>query len=135
MVMSTLVGPETAAELRKLREELERVAVDGDLTAADRAYLTSVAVRLEGLARSAQERADARNRPKTEPPTTKVVERHWTRKEAARLLKVHPNTLLNWHRAGLLVPKLDANGWRVYSTADIQRGMAILAHVPPEELP
>lgn len=120
-----------ADQLAELRDHLERVMVDAALTPADRSFLASVASRVDAMAGTLRHRATPRT--PTAPP--KLPERHWTRKEAALVLKVHPNTLLLWHEKGLLVPKVDAKGWRVYSPADIQRGMAILAHVPLDQLP
>lgn len=140
MVMSELVSQTPVQDeepnvlhLDEARRLVERVATDAALTRADRAALGQIAVRLGAVAGVLREAA--KPKPPTDAPTLKLPARVYTRKEAARLLKVHPNTLVNWEAAGTLVPKRDAKGWRVYTAAHLQRGLAILAHVPVDDLP
>ena len=58
-----------------------------------------------------------------------------TRKEAAKLVGCHPNSLLIWEEKGLLTPKRDWRGWRVYDRDDLARAMAVAAHLPLADLP
>ena len=44
---------------------------------------------------------------------------------AARLLKVHPQTLRYYERAGLIAPSRSKGNIRLYSVEDIQRAMQI----------
>jgi MerR family transcriptional regulator/heat shock protein HspR len=44
---------------------------------------------------------------------------------AARLLKVHPQTLRYYERAGLIAPSRSKGNIRLYSPEDIQRAMQI----------
>jgi MerR family transcriptional regulator/heat shock protein HspR len=46
---------------------------------------------------------------------------------AASLLRVHPQTLRNYERAGLIRPERSGGGQRLYSAADIQRLAQLLA--------
>jgi DNA-binding transcriptional MerR regulator len=41
--------------------------------------------------------------------------------EAARRVGVHPATLRRWHARGLISPRLDVNGTRVFTSADLGR--------------
>ena len=43
--------------------------------------------------------------------------------QAAKVLGVHPETLRNWHRQGLLEPYKTIGGHRRYSKAEIERLM------------
>jgi DNA-binding transcriptional MerR regulator len=38
---------------------------------------------------------------------------------AARLLQVHVNTIRNWCRKGVLHPRRDWRGWRVFKVGDL----------------
>ena len=75
-------------------------------------------------------------RPKVEPDhdTPRRPRPMLTRKEAARLAGVHPNSLLNWEAKGLLTPRRDWRGWRVYDRDDLARAMAVAAHLPLADL-
>lgn len=106
-----------------LRDAVEREL----LTPADRAWMTSTASRLQALADSL--RAKPEPTAQTTPTPLAKPERSLSRKEAAVVIGVHANSLLNWERRGLLKPRRDANGWRVYSRADLARAMAIAAKV------
>src|SRR5665811_1469345 len=105
--MSDLVAPETPAEaepiarLVDLARSLRAAAVDVPLTPAERAYLGSTAARLDAMA----ERLRAEAEPAPEP--VRRSETFYTRREAARVLKIAPNTLLNWEARGLLTPRRD----------------------------
>ena len=128
--MSDLVAPETPAEaeatarLVDLARSLRAAAVDVPLTPAERSYLGSTAARLDAMA--------DRLRAEAEPPPEPVrrPETFYTRSEAARVLKLAPNTLLNWEARGLLTPRRDYRGWRVYSRDDLARALALASHVP-----
>jgi len=41
--------------------------------------------------------------------------------EAAELLGVHPETLRNWHKRGLLKPFVTLGGHRRYAKADVEK--------------
>lgn len=124
------------ALLVQARESLERAALDAPLVPADRDWIVRAATRIGELVEAMQ--AASRPMPKTPPATVTpaaLPEAMATRKAAARRLGVSPNTLLNWEARGLLAPRRNASGWRVYGAAEIARGLAILRHVPPDELP
>jgi len=106
-----------------LRDAVEREL----LTPGDRAWITSTATRLEALAGAIR----AKPEPTADPAPAPLAkpERALSRKEAAAVVGVHPNTLLNLERRGLLKPRRDANGWRCYSRADLARAMAIAARL------
>ena len=113
--MSDLVAPETPAEaeatarLVDLARSLRAAAVDVPLTPAERSYLGSTAARLDAMA----DRLRAEAEPAPEP--VRRPETFYTRTEAAR---------------GLLTPRRDYRGWRVYSRDDLARALALASHVP-----
>ena len=120
-----------AAPLEEARRALERAALDAPLLQAERAYLSQVSTRLGAIA--------ARIREEEAPPVADALPRrpstrYYTRKEAARLLQVHPNTLLNWEERGLLVASRDWRGWRTYGRDELARAMAVAGHLPAEAL-
>ena len=128
-----VVPAETPATetLEAVAARLEAVAVDAALVQADRAYLTATASRLRALARSLASPPEATptaTEPE-EPPHR--PERTWTRREAARRAKVAPNTLINMEERGLLTPRRDERGWRVYTKADIDLARTHLRQRPP----
>jgi len=43
------------------------------------------------------------------------------RKRAAKVIGVHPLTLIRWEERGLVKPKRDYNGWRVYPLKEVLR--------------
>lgn len=116
-------APET---LEAVASRLEAVAVDAALVAADRAYLTATASRLRALAGSLASPPETVS-PSTEPEEPPHrPERTWSRREAARRAKVAPNTLLHMEERGLITPRRDARGWRVYTKADIDAARSLL---------
>lgn len=118
-----------ADALDEARGRLERVALDAPLTQAERAYLGSVATRLQGLARQLREGLPAplALEPEEAPrPPRRLL----TRKEAAAVIGCHPNSLINWESRGLLEAKRDYRGWRVYDREALARAMALAAHIP-----
>ena len=129
-----MVAPETpeaedpAMHLADAARSLRLAAMDAPLTTAERSYIGSTATRLEALV----ERLRAEDEPPAEP--TRRPETYYTRREAARVLKVAPNTLLNWEARGLLVPQRDYRGWRVYRREDLARALALASHVPVADL-
>lgn len=122
--------------LESARIALERAVLEEPLVAAERSYLSATASRLAAMVAELQGR-HATPRPKVEPdPDTPRRPRPMlTRKEAARLAGVHPNSLLNWEAKGLLTPRRDWRGWRVYDRDDLARAMAVAAHLPLADLP
>jgi len=120
-----------AASLEAAARLLEAAAMDAPVTPAERSYLGATAVRLAGM--SARLRAEPEPE-ETEPPPRRP-ERHYSRKEAAHLIGVAPNTLLNWEARGLLPVQRDWRGWRVYGREELARAMAMAAHLPLAELP
>jgi hypothetical protein len=134
--MADLAAPETpAAEadptggLQAVARSLRAAALDAPLTPGERAYLGSTATRLEAIADRIRAEAEA---PPAEP--VRRPETYYTRSEAARVLKLAPNTLLNWEARGLLVPQRDYRGWRVYGRDDLARALALASHVPVADL-
>jgi hypothetical protein len=133
--MADLAAPETpgaedpTARLADVARSLRSVVLDAPLTPGERSYLGSTATRLEAMAERLRAEAD-------EPPTEPVrrPETYYTRREAARVLKLAPNTLLNWEARGLLVPRRDYRGWRVYGRDDLARALALASHVPVADL-
>lgn len=119
-----------AAYLDEAAGRLRLAALQAPLTTAERSYLASTATRLDAMA----ERLRAEDEPDEPPVPVRRPERYYTRSEAARALKVAPNTLLNWETRGLLVPKRDARGWRVYGREDLARALALASHVPVADL-
>jgi DNA-binding transcriptional MerR regulator len=41
--------------------------------------------------------------------------------EVARRVGVHPSTLRRWHQRGVIQPRRDVNGMRIFSSEDIAR--------------
>ena len=111
---------------------IERAVMEGSFTRGERAYLGSTASRLRSMVGAMVDEAEAEE-PEPEEPLRRP-ERTWSRKEAAQLIRCHPNTLLNWESRGLLPIRRDWRGWRVYTRDDLARAMAIDAHLPPEEI-
>lgn len=114
-----------AGAARSLRTAL----ADAPLTQAERAYLASTATRLDAYSERLRSSGELEPEPALRRP-----EAYYTRTEAARLLKLAPNTLINWEQRGLLRPARDHRGWRVYSRDDLARALALAAHVPVDEL-
>jgi hypothetical protein len=112
---------ENVETLRDVAAHLEAVALEAALVQSDRAYLTATASRLRALAESlaAVEETAAAPSATGLDETLHRPERTWTRREAARRAKVAPNTLLHMEERGLLNPRRDERGWRVYTKADI----------------
>lgn len=123
-------GDVPAGLLESAARLLERAVLDEPVTHAERAYLGATAARL--LAMAARLRADPEPDPEAIPrrPT-----RNYTRSEAAKLIGVAPNTLLNWESRGLLPVARDWRGWRVYGREELARAMALAAHLPLAEEP
>ena len=130
-----MTDTDAAELLEEARGLLERVSVEGLLVQGERAYLLSTASRLSGMA--AQLRGDTRvsaPAPRREAEDVpKAPRRLYTRKEAAQLVGVHANTLLNWETRGLVQARRDARGWRVYGREELARAMALAAHLPLAE--
>lgn len=120
---------EPAAYLAAAARSLRSAALDAPLTPGERSYLGSTAARLDAMAERLRAEPD-------EPPAEPVRRpaTYYTRREAARVLKVAPNTLLNWEARGLLTPQRDYRGWRVYSRDDVARALALASHVPVADL-
>lgn len=115
--------------LEEARRLLERAVMEAPLTQAERSYLGATASRIGGLA--AQLRTGVPTAPSPEPEEPpKAPRRLYTRKEAAQLVGVHSNTLLNWEERGLLQARRDYRGWRVYGREELARAMALAAHIP-----
>lgn len=113
---------------------LERAVLDAPVTMAERSYLGATAVRLSGMATRLRAATDPETA--TEPaPTPRRPERHYSRKEAAALVGVVPNTLLNWEARGLLSVQRDWRGWRVYGREELALAMAMAVGRPLAELP
>ncbi len=110
--------------------------MDEDLVPAERAYLNATAKRLAAMVGELRGRDEKPAKPKPDPvqPPTRPT-RLLNRKEAASLVGCHPNSLLIWEEKGLLTPKRDWRGWRVYDRDDLARAMAVAAHLPLAELP
>jgi hypothetical protein len=130
-----MVGSETKPGdlLDATREALELAIVDELLLPAERTYLSATAKRLAVMVNELQGRHEMPTKPEPEPLARPV--RVYTRKEAAALISVHPNSLINWEQKGLLTPQRDWRGWRVYSREDLARAMALAAHLPLADLP
>lgn len=121
------------AILDEARATLERAYVDEPLAPAERAYLASTASRLAAMAAALRDGRPEAMRPAPEPEAEdapKPPRRLYSRKEAAELVQVHPNTLLNWEERGLLQTRRDHRGWRVYGREELARAMALAAHIP-----
>jgi DNA-binding transcriptional MerR regulator len=59
-----------------------------------------------------------------------------TIKQVAAQLGVHPGTLRNWERAGLIAPATRRRGLRVYSVNDVEDiKRAVLTTPTPREVP
>jgi hypothetical protein len=132
-----MVGSETepGTLLEAAREALERATVDEPLLPAERSYLAATATRLAAMVAELQGRR-AEPTPKREPDPDALPrrpQRMYSRTEAARLVGCHPNSLLLWEQRGLLSPKRDWRGWRVYGRDDLARAMAVAAHLPLAE--
>jgi DNA-binding transcriptional MerR regulator len=41
--------------------------------------------------------------------------------EVARRVGVHPSTLRRWHQRGVIQPRRDLNGKRIFSSTDVAR--------------
>jgi len=119
--------------LRAIAARLEAVALGAELVQADRAYLTATASRLRALAESLDTPSEAVAIPPAAEPQDPPHRpgRTWTRREAARRAKVAPNTLINMEERGLLTPRRDERGWRVYTKADIDLARTHLRQRPP----
>lgn len=122
---------DTAEPLETAARLLERAVLDAPVTQAERSYLGATATRLSSMA--------ARIRDEAEPePIEDAVPRRpmrtYSRKEAATLIGVAPNTLLNWEARGLLPVQRDWRGWRVYGRDELARAMAMAAHLPLADL-
>jgi hypothetical protein len=130
-----MVGSETKPGdlLDAAREALELAIVDELLLPAERAYLGATAKRLSAMTNELRGRVDVPSKPEPEPLARPV--KVYSRKEAAALISVHPNSLINWEEKGLLTPQRDWRGWRVYSREDLARAMALAAHLPLADLP
>lgn len=128
--------PAGTATLRRAAELIEGATLDVPMVAADRDALHRMARRLREL-------ADGLDAPAPKPapavndltPAPELPERLLTSTEAAARLGVHVNTLANWRKRGLLLPRADGRGWHRYGAAELRRGLAILAGTPPDELP
>ena len=123
MVMSAIgrVDTDPADSLEAAAAILERAVLDAPITQAERSYLGGTASRLRALAgRLRDEEAGTEEEPS--PPRRPA--RYYSRKEAAALIGVVPNTLLNWEARGYLSPVRDARGWRVYDRDALARAMA-----------
>lgn len=123
----------SGAILDEARAALERAVLDEPLSPGERAYLASTASRLEAMARALRDGQPEASRTAPEPEDEDVPKpprRLYTRKEAAELVQVHPNTLLNWEARGLIQARRDHRGWRVYGREELARAMALGAHIP-----
>ena len=121
------------ALLDEARSALERAVLDEPLVQSERAYLASTASRLAAMATALRMGTPTASRTAPEleaEDVPKPPRRLYTRKEAAKLVQVHPNTLLLWEARGLLQVRRDHRGWRVYGRDDLARAMAIAAHIP-----
>lgn len=122
--------------LEEARSVLERAALDEPLASAERAYLASTASRLAAMASALRAGRPEASRTATEPEGEDVPRpprRLYSRREAAGLVGVHANTLLNWEARGLLQTRRDHRGWRVYGREELARAMALAAHIPLAE--
>jgi len=141
MVMSEIgrVGEapadDPAAALEAAARLLERSALDAPVTQAERSYLGATATRLAGMAARLRADTEAEAEAAELEPLPRRPMRHYSRKEAATLIGVAPNTLLNWEARGLLPVQRDWRGWRVYGREELARAMAMAAHLPLAELP
>ena len=121
------------AILDEARDALERAVLDEPLAPAERAYLASTASRIAAMATALRDGRPEASRTAPEPEAEDVPKpprRLYTRSEAAELVQVHPNTLLNWEERGLLQTRRDHRGWRVYGREELARAMALAAHIP-----
>lgn len=120
----------------RAREAVENAAMNEPLVPAERAYLGATAKRLAAMVSELRGRDERPTKPKPDPdPLPTRPARLLTRKEAARLVGCHPNSLLIWEAKGLLTPRRDWRGWRVYDRDDLARAMAVAAHLSLAELP
>lgn len=128
--------PQPGDLLDQAREALERATVDEPLLPAERTYLAATTTRLRAMVTAIQGR-EAPPPAKADPEPAGLPRRParlYPRKEAARLVGVHPNTLLLWEQRGLVTPKRDWRGWRAYDRDDLARAMAVAAHLPLADL-
>jgi hypothetical protein len=119
--------------LEEARIALVRAVLDEPLSSGERAYLASTASRLAAMAAALQEGRPEASRTAPEPEAEEIPKpprRLYTRSEAAELVGVHANTLLNWEARGLLQARRDHRGWRVYGREELARAMALAAHIP-----
>ena len=132
-----MTEPAPGEVLEAARTALERAVLEEPLVAAERSYLSATASRLAAMVAGVQGRDARPTPPKVDPDADppKRPRRLLNRKEAARLAGVHPNSLLNWEAKGLLTPRRDWRGWRVYDRDDLARAMAMAAHLPLADLP
>jgi hypothetical protein len=120
-----------AASLLAAVRAVRAAVLDAPLLPAERTYLASTAARIEAMVERLRA---AEAEPPAERPSRRRGEVFYTRSEAARLLQVAGNTLLAWESKGLLVPRRDSRGWRVYGRDDLARALALAAHVPVDDL-
>lgn len=123
--------PAPGALLDAASDAVQAAVTVEPLTQADRAYLTGTAARLRAMAEAV--RAGLEPPPTPEPLLPRRPRQLLTRREAARLIGVHPNSLLNWEHRGLLRPQRDHRGWRCYDRDDLARAMTIAARHPVEQ--
>ena len=123
---------EPVAALERAAELIRSAVLEAPVTPGERAYLGGVAARLSAMA--GRIRAEEAGLP-PEPAPLRRPERRYSRTEAAKLVGVVPNTLLNWETRGLLAVRRDARGWRTYGREELARAYALAARVPLEELP
>ena len=119
---------ETTYLLGIVRLHLDRLAKGSLLTRSERSYLADTEARLGAMQGRLEELERGATSLTDDPLPIGRGARRYSRKEAAELVGVHPNSLLNWESRGLITPRRDWRGWRSYGGEELAAAMSLAAH-------